>query len=205
MQDWTAFFDGLFRIDGHDAPRDFSGLRWEFRGADSNDSAKALFRHVDRVFEILELRGHTFLTSVELDAEPGRFPEVLLQYFRDDAWDDTKAFFVAPIQHTSGERGIPVGRLTFESEPGQLARVLRQNGGLRWGSALRVWGMQVVTEQLPEAIGLSPYDGEHLDVLQSICRTAWVASHNLNALAVWLVPSLRGDVKTQLRRLKLTA
>jgi hypothetical protein len=205
MQDWNLFFDGLFRSDGRDATRDFSGCRWDFPAADLNESAKALFRHIDDLREILEVPDHTFLTSVELDAEPGRFPEVLLQYFRDDAWDDTKAFFVAPIQHATGERGCPVGRLTFESEPGQLARILRQNGGLRWGSALRVWGMQVVTERLPKVIGLSPYDGEQLDVLQGVSRTAWLAAHNLNGLALWCVPSLSADVKRQLSRMDGTA
>src|SRR5262245_58374739 len=72
------------------------GLRWDFPGPDLNTSAKAMFRHLDRIFEVLNAREFAFLSTIELDMGEGRFPEVLAQYFRDEAWADARSFLVAP-------------------------------------------------------------------------------------------------------------
>jgi hypothetical protein len=92
------------------------GFRWDFDEVDLNESARALFRHLDRVFEILRRPGFVFLSTIELDAEAGRFPDVLVQYFRDPDWVDTQSFFVAPIKRTGSDSAYAVGRLTFPDE-----------------------------------------------------------------------------------------
>jgi hypothetical protein len=108
-------FAGLFRTDTRHGARVFEGgFRWDFDKADLNESARAVFHHLDRVFEVLYAPAFAFLSTIELDADAGRFPDVLAQDFRDDAWSDTHSF-----------------------------RVLAQNGGFRWGASLRVWGIQV--------------------------------------------------------------
>jgi len=54
-------FDGLFRTDTrHGAGVFNSGYRWDFDEVDLNESAKALFRHLDRLFEILRVPSFVF-------------------------------------------------------------------------------------------------------------------------------------------------
>ena len=48
-------------------------FRWDFDEADLNESAKALFHRLDQVFDILDAPGFAFLSTIELDAEAGRF------------------------------------------------------------------------------------------------------------------------------------
>src|SRR5438309_4250096 len=94
-------FDGPFRADTRHAARTVGrGFRWDFDEEDLNESARALFRHLDQIFNILKARDYVFLSSIELDAEAGRFPELMVQYFRDEVWADTQSFFVAPIKRT---------------------------------------------------------------------------------------------------------
>jgi hypothetical protein len=65
-------FDGLYRMDTRHGARVFSsGYRWGFDEVDLNESAKPLFRHLDRLFEILRVPS-LFLSIIELDAEAGR-------------------------------------------------------------------------------------------------------------------------------------
>ena len=156
-------FAGLFRTDTPHGARVFDeGFRWDFDGADLNESARALFQHLDRVFEVLYAPAFAFLSTIELDAEAGRFPDVLAQYFRDDAWSDTHSFFVAPIKRVGPETSYSVGRSTFEALPGQTQRVLAQNGGFRWGARLRVWGMQVPKVEISRAIDMSAENLDHV-------------------------------------------
>jgi len=192
-------FDGLFRTDTRHGARVFnSGYRWDFDEADLNESAKALFRHLDRLFEILQMPSFVFLSTIELDAEAGRFPDVLAQYFRDPDWTDAQSFFVGPIKHTVNE--WPVGRLTFEATPGQTARVLAQNGGLRWGAGLRVWGMQVAESHVSDAIDVSPADENQLRAIHHVARAAWLAEPDLNTLALWVSASVDQDQKDRLAK-----
>lgn len=73
MDQVLAPFDGLFRTDTRYGARMFEGgFRWDFDEADLNESAKALFRHLDRVFEILRTPECVFLSTIELDVEAGR-------------------------------------------------------------------------------------------------------------------------------------
>jgi hypothetical protein len=196
-------FNGLFRTDTVHLPRHFEDwLQWDFPGQNLNASAKAMFHHLDQVFDVLRTPEFVFLSTIELDAEAGRFPDVLAQYFRDEAWDDTQSFFVAPIKHTSRSSQYAVGRLTFEAAPGQLVRVLSQNGGFRWGSALRVWGLQVPDRHIADSIEMSMDDAEHLKRVHQIARAAWLADADLNTLAVWLAPSVDEHSRNALTRMR---
>lgn len=65
MSDNTLPFNGLFHTDSRHAARTFDrGFRWDFDEKDLNESARALFRHVDRVFDILREPDHVFLSSI---------------------------------------------------------------------------------------------------------------------------------------------
>jgi hypothetical protein len=67
-------FAGLFRTDTLHGARIFEGgFRCDFDEADLNESAKALFHRLDQVFDILDAPGFAFLSTIELDAEAGRF------------------------------------------------------------------------------------------------------------------------------------
>jgi hypothetical protein len=64
------------RTDTLHAARTFrAGFQWDFYESDLNESARALFRRLDDVFHILKADGHVFLSTIELEAEVGRFPE----------------------------------------------------------------------------------------------------------------------------------
>jgi hypothetical protein len=203
MNDHGPPFDGLFRTDTRHAARTFDrGFRWDFDEKDLNESARALFRHLDKIFNILRAPDYVFLSSIELDAEAGRFPDLLVQYFRDEAWDYTQSYFVAPIKQTRRDNEYAVGRLTFEAAPGQMVRVLAQNGGVRWGSALRVWGLQASEARIADVIEMSPDDAEQLRRAEVAARAAWLADADLNSLSVWLSSGVDEDSRTKLAKLK---
>jgi hypothetical protein len=193
-------FGGLFGR-GLPVARRFDGvLRWDFQANDLNASAKALFRHLDRVFEILKTGEFAFLSTIELDVERGRFPDVLVQYFRDEAWTDTHSFFVAPIKSTPAS-GCAIGRLTFETVPEQTVRVLSQDGGFRWGSQLRLWGLQVPQDHIADALEMSTDDPEQLRSVQRVARAAWLAADDLDVLGLWISHSVGEDARRQLSSL----
>jgi|SRR6267142_171029 len=203
MNDNSLPFDGLFRTDSRHAARTFDrGFRWDFDEKNLNESARALFRHVDKVFNILRAPDHVFLSSIELDAEAGRFPELMVQYFRDEAWADSQSYFVAPIKRTGSGSEYAMGRLTFEAALGQTARVLAQNGGFRWGAGLRVWGLQVSEAQIADAIEMSPDDAEQVKRAEVAARAAWLADADLNSLALWLSSGVDEDSRAKLAKLK---
>ena len=195
-------FNGLFRTDTRHGARAFEGgLRWDFDEADLNESAKALFRHLDRVFEVLQTPGFVFLSTIELDVDAGRFPDVVAQYFADPDWSDTHSYFVAPLKRTGDESSYTVGRLTFEAMPGQTVRVLGQNGGFRTGSALRVWGLQIARSDIADLIDLSPSGEEQTQALHRSARAAWLTEMDLNTLALWVAPSVDEAQRTRLAKL----
>jgi hypothetical protein len=202
MNETSLPFDDLFRTDTRHAARTFNrGFRWDFDEEDLNESARALFRHLDKIFNILKARDYVFLSSIELDAEAGRFPELMVQYFRDEAWADTQSFFVAPIKRTGRGSEYAVGRLTFEAAPGQTVRVLTQNGGFRWGAGLRVWGLQVSEARVADAIEMSPDDAEQVRRAEMVARAAWLADIDLNSLALWLSSEVDDDSRAKLGNL----
>jgi hypothetical protein len=61
MADQTPSFGGLFRTDLRNVARTCDqGLQWDFRENDLNDSTRALFRRLDKIFQI---RGHPITSS----------------------------------------------------------------------------------------------------------------------------------------------
>ncbi len=192
-------FGGLFQTPSLVSTRRVDGgLSWDFSAGDLNDSAKALFRHLDRLFETLKTPDFVFLSTIELDVETGRFPDVVAQYFRDEAWDYDHAFFVAPMKHAAAATYSPVGRLTFETVAGQTVRVLGQNGGFRWGSALRVWGLQVSKDHIENALEVSTETPEQLIEIERVTRAAWLAADDLDALGLWISSSVDEHVRSAL-------
>jgi hypothetical protein len=201
MSDYATGFERLFSLEWHGSARQYSdGFRWDFPSSDLNESARSLFRRLDSIFETLHHPNHAFLTSIELDAEAGRFPDLLAQYFHELTDAESRTFFVAPIRHLAGE-GYPVGRLTFAAEPDDLARVLRQDGGIRWGAALRVWGLQVPHEYVEEVVGLSPFDVVHRPMLARRSRAAWIAADDLHALALWVSSTVSASERERVAQL----
>lgn len=173
---------------------------WEFPAGDLNESARALFRRIDSLVETLRNPDYTFLVSIELDMEAGRFPSAMAQYFNDVAGSEDRTFFVKAVRHTPGE-GAPVGRLTIEIEPGDLALVLRQDDGFRWGANVRVWGLQVQRVDVPGLIELDPFDDTVRAELAGRCRSAWVAADDLDGLALWVSHLVLAPERARLNRL----
>jgi hypothetical protein len=184
--------------------RAYPGLMWEFERRDLNESASDLLVHLDRVFEILATESCAFITTIELDVERGRFPEVIVQHLWDETVDDSDALFVAPISGIGS-----CGRMSFETRPGQIARALRYNDGWRWGAYLRAWGVQVRREDIPDVIEVSPFETEAqgaLSALREVSRAAWLASPDLDVLALWINPAVVPDEGPEMTRLRaLTA
>ena len=170
-------------------PAAVGSFKREFRGSDSNESARQMFACMDRLFEIVRQSGYVFLNTIELDVDCGRYPEMVAAYFCDRDWDYVKRFFIASIDKGERTEMFAVGRLTFEAAPGQTARVLAHNGGLRWGSSLLVGGVQVAEADVGSAIRLCPFDPGDANELQRLVKCAWVAGRNLNQLAAWTQPS----------------
>jgi len=186
-------FDGLFHAE-HNAARRFAGTRWDFPRKDLNESARALFARLDDVFTRLAAPGYVFLSTIELDAEAGRFPDMLAEFFRGGIQRDLGCYYVAALRRTVAG-GVGSGRLTFQAAAGQTAHLLVQNGGFRWGSQLRVWGLQVPESAVSDVIDLSPYEPLAANTLQSTARAAWLATDDLDALALWFSPSVDESVR----------
>ena len=176
-------------------------VHWEFPSDDLNESARELFRHVDRLFESLNQSGFVFLSTIELDADAGRFPDVLVQYFRDEVWAHTQSYFIAPIRRIGPGNLYAMGRLTFEAPPGQIRRVLAQDCGFRWGAGLRVWGLQVPADRIADTIDVAPEDAMQANLVQKGVRAAWLASSDLDGLSLWLSPSVDVESRARVTRL----
>lgn len=162
--------------------------RWEFADADLNVAARKLFAHLEIVQQRLGLAGRAFLSTIELDVETGRFPEVVAAYFAHPAWDHASRFSVGDLEHVDLTERTVVGRLTFASmaiKPGDL---LAFNDGFRWGANLLVGGVQVPEHEVARAIRHSPFNVAEWVNLAPIVRCAWAAARDLNALAVWVNP-----------------
>lgn len=177
------FFGGLFDEASHRRESELVG--WRFASPDSNTSAERLFERVDALLRAAQTKQHVFLHTIEADAEPGRFPDILVAYFNDETWDYTSRYNIAGMCKPERSEGYLVGRLILEARPGQLRRLLAQNGGIRWAANLALGGVQVSEECVAEALRLNPFDPDDAPRLQALSRLAWVASGNLDGLAVW--------------------
>jgi hypothetical protein len=139
---------------------------------------------MDRLFAVAKDPGYVFLTTIENDAEAGRFPQVVLNFFAGEFWSTSARFFVAQMAHVSSTPAAVVGRLTFETRPQQLARVLALNDGFAWGSDLSVGGVQVRDRDVPEALTLNPFAPSDARRLETLAQLAWAASRDLDKLGL---------------------
>jgi hypothetical protein len=171
------------------------GYRWEMPLPELNDSARALCALVDELLRVLALPDHVFLIGIENDATAGRFPEVLTQYFRDVNGAEERTYFVAPIRHAQ-EGGHSTGRLVFAAKPGELRTVLSFDEGFRWGSALRVWGLQIESGRAADVLERDPYAASDRERIGAGVRAAWRAADDLDALGLWVSNGL-SDVERQ--------
>lgn len=120
---------------------------WQWRDHDLNLAATKMLTHVDRMLERFSDVDAVWLGTIELDLEPGRFPEVLAAFASDRARNDSERFSVLEDS---------IGALTCELRVGRLRRLLAVDGGYRWGSALRVGAVQVSNASLDVAFKKLP-------------------------------------------------
>ena len=153
-----------------------------FPDHDLNAAARRLFPVVDDLLRTIAVPGYSLLTTVELDMFPGLFPELLVSYFSDLDWDIEQPYYVGGTSNITRSRP---GRLTLESRPGQLERLLSCEGGFRWGADLEVGGVQVPSASIARAIQLSPFELTSAAELQTSARVAWAAHRDLNELFIW--------------------
>jgi hypothetical protein len=136
--------------------------------------------YLDELFSIAAEPGWAFLTTIENDAEAGRFPEVLRNFFAWEFSSDSTRYFVAPMAQRTVESEAVVGRITFESRPGHLIHILACDDGFCWGSNLSVGGVQVRESDVAEALALNPFTVSDARQLESLARLAWAASRDLD-------------------------
>jgi hypothetical protein len=144
-----------------------------------------LVHHVDGVLTEFADPGHVWLATIELDLIEGRYPEMFASFFSDPTWDYTTRFYVPEVLKDSSESSAEVGVLVCELCVGRLMHLLAFEGGFRWGSALRVGGVQVPEDAVPRVLKGSIFDNEHATDVEKLTKCAWAASADLNALAMW--------------------
>jgi hypothetical protein len=194
MEQGAKGFDALF-VQQNPVQKFETGYRWEMSLPELNDSARALCTLVDELLRVLDCPDHVCLIGIELDVDAGRFPAVLTQYFRDIDSADERTFFVAPIRHLQGD-GHPTGRLVFAAKPGELRTVLSFDAGFRWGAALRVWGLQIGSGSVGDALERDPYAASDRERIGACVRAAWRAGDDLDVLGLWLSNGV-SDVERQ--------
>jgi hypothetical protein len=182
-------FDSIFEC-GRTADQpdlDDSGRAFEraFIDTDLNKSAHRLFAYIDRVLATVTDPRYVLLTTVELDMEKTRFPDLLASFFSDPDWDYSRRYFLGSVCKADAEDSYRHGHLTIESVIGQAARLLAFNGGIRWGASLKIGGVQVPVNEVDVAIQLSPFTSQGAETLKGLSRTAWAAWHDLDGVSVW--------------------
>jgi hypothetical protein len=167
------------------APAAVGLRRWEFLERDLNESARRTFAHLDLVRRHCARPGAVFLDTVELDAEFGRFPDVVAAFFAHPNWSHATRFFIEPMENAGpGDLGV-VGRITFEAAGIPLTAVLAFNGGFRWGANLLVGGIHVEEANVAEALRRCPFEPSNWEWLAASSRLAWCAGRDLDVLALW--------------------
>lgn len=159
--------------------------RWAFQARDLNDSARRMFAHLDLVRHQCGRPGSVFLDTVELDANAGRFSDVVSAFFAHPEWSYQTRFFIEPMENVGpGDVGV-VGRITFEIGGVPLPAVLALNDGFRWGPNLLVGGIQVEESKVAEALRRNPFRSADWEWLAASAQLAWAAARDLDVLAVW--------------------
>jgi hypothetical protein len=65
-----------------------------------------------------------------------------------------------------------------------------------------VWGLQVPKTDIANAIDMPTDDPERVAVVHEIARAAWLLDVDMNALALWLAPSVEQHERSRLARLR---
>jgi hypothetical protein len=175
-------FGGIF---DPESPGRGGHVRWQWRDRDLNLAAARLVSHVDNLLTQFADSGHVWLATIENDLLAGRFPEVFMSFFSHPAWDFTSRFYVPEMLKDSTQSSSEVGTLVCELCPGRLRHLLAFDNGFRWGSALRVGGLQVPDDAVPLVLKGSLFDGGHAKQVEKLAKYAWAASADLDALAMW--------------------
>jgi hypothetical protein len=159
-------------------------------GRGDEQSAKRLFRFIDDVMRHSALDGHVHLTTIELDLDAGRFPEVVQTYFSSAEWDYRERYSLGEVCKADAADTFRHGRLTFEAHPDLTWRLLTNEAGyLRWGAALQVGGVQVAEADVATALRQSPFSPDEARILEPLARVAWAVNQKLTAASIWV----RGD------------
>jgi hypothetical protein len=158
---------------------------WRCDDPDLNRAAGMLLSRVDRILEQFADADQVWLATIELDLQKGRFPDLFASFFSDPTRNDETRFCVPQILKDSIESSADVGTLVCELCPGRLRGLLACEGGFRWGSALRVGGVQVPADSVKLVLKGSLFDPGHVLQAEKVATSAWAASADLNALAMW--------------------
>jgi hypothetical protein len=155
------------------------------RGGEHN--VKQLFRYIDDVMRHSALDGYVHLTTIELDLDAGRFPEVVQTYFSSVEWDYRERYCLGEVCKADAADTFRHGRLTFEAHPALTWRLLTNEAGyLRWGAALQVGGVQVAEADVATALRQSPFSPDEARRLEPLTRVAWAANRKLTAASIWI-------------------
>ena len=127
-----------------------------------------------------------WLNIIELEVEPGHYPEVFAAYFSDETWIHERRYFVASIKKDDQEAKYQVGRIVFEALPGLTTRVLGLNAGFRWGAAFNVGGIQVSDGDIAQVLERSPFLAADARHLEPLCRAAWASRRQADRISVWV-------------------
>lgn len=177
-----ASFGGIF---DRYIPARGGHAQWRWKDGDLNQAATRLIRHVESVLTTFAEPDHVWLATIENDLLGGRFPEVFESFFSDPTWDYTTRFYVPEMLKDSSESSSEASTLVCELSPGRLMHLLAFEGGFRWGSALRVGGVQVPEDSVPLVLKGSLFEPTHAVAAEKVANCAWAASPDLNALAMW--------------------
>jgi hypothetical protein len=168
-----------------EAPAGAGLRRWAFQAPDLNESARRMFAHLDLVRQQCQRPGSVFLDTVELDANAGRFPDVVSALFAHPDWSHGTRFFIEPMEKAGpGDVGV-VGRITFEASGIPLAAVLALGDGFLWGANLLVGGIQVEQGKVAEALRRNPFHPADWEWFAASAQLAWSAGRDLDVLAIW--------------------
>ena len=167
------------------APAGAGLRRWAFQARDVNQSARRMFAHLDLVRRQCVRAGSVFLDTVELDADAGRFPDVVSAFFAHPNWSYRTRFFMESMENAGpGEVGV-VGRITFEATDIPLGALLAHNEGFRWGANLLVGGIQIDEGKVAQALSRNPFHPADWEWFAASARLAWSAGRDLDVLALW--------------------
>jgi hypothetical protein len=193
MEDPETPFSGLFNLRRPGVGRD---RNWTFGVVDLHDSVRRMQSHLDQLLVVAAEPGWVFLTTVENDAQAGRFPEVLRNFFAGEFWSTHARYFVGSMGHTTTGPARVVGRLTFETRPGQLAALVGYNEGFSWGVDLSVGGVQVRERDVEEALSLNSFAATEAPRHDPLTRLAWATSKDLDRLGLTVSVGFEGLLQT---------